>query len=286
MARKSYYTILNIDPSAGPKEIKSAYRQMALKYHPDHNPGDRQVLPQFNLVQKAYETLRVPELRKIYDETHKNLKIKVPTVTTDSGAESSGKSFNKNLRYNLYITLEDVVRGCERRISYIRKNENRKETVQLKVKVPKGAFHCQRLKISEYGNRGDHVFGDLFVVVHLQDHPVFTRKGLDLKINVPISYLDVLLGQSLEIPTLFGLKKLRLKACDFGNLNFTWKGLGLPDFREQSRGNLQVNCFIEHPVNLSTKDKDALQKLQKSWPRGEMMQQYQSCLDRFKRGCK
>ena len=277
---KDYYSILNIDPSAGLKEIKSAYRQMALKYHPDHNPGDKQALDQFNLVKKAYETLRVPELRKVYDKTHRPLKKQKPTVTTDF--KSSGKFFKNNLRYNLYITLEDTVKGCEKKISYIRKNENRKETVQLKIKVPKGAFHHQRLKISEYGNKNHNISGNLFVIIHLQDHPIFIRKGLDLKINVPMSYLDALLGENLEIPTLFGLKKLKLKICDFENLNFTWKGLGLTDPKGQSQGDLHIHCFIENPENLSIKDKNALQKLQKSWPQGKMMGQYQSFLNKFK----
>ena len=280
MASKDYYSILNIDPCANLKEIKSAYRQMALKYHPDHNPGDRKALSQFNLVKKAYETLRVPELRKIYDETRKPDKKQSPASIDPQGS----RRFFKNLRYNLYITLEDAAKGCQRRISYIRKNGNKKEITQLKIKVPKGAFHHQRLKISKYGNTDHRGQGDLFVIIHLQNHPVFIRKGLDLKINVPISYLDILLGQSLEIPTLFGLKKLKLKAHDFENLTFTWKGLGLPDLRGQSQGDLQVNCFIEHPGNFNAKDKNALQKLQKSWPKGEMMQEYQSYLNQIKQG--
>ena len=138
------------------------------------------------------------------------------------------------------------------------------------------------MKISEYGNRDSNTFGNLFVIIHLQDHPVFVKKGLDLKINIPISYLDVLAGESLEIPTLFGIKKLKLKTCDFENLNFTWKGLGLPEFKGSSQGDLKIHCFIEHPKSFNTKDKHTLQKFRKNWPQGEMMRQYHSYLNQFK----
>ena len=286
MADKNYYSILSIDPSATPKEVKSAYRQMALKYHPDHNPGDLKALRKFNLIRKAYETLGNPKSREIYDKNFKfsQKTFKSPVWESSASDFKTGKKAErtKNLRYNLYISLEEAVKGCERNISYIRKNEGKKETVHLKVKVPRGAFHHQRLKISQYGNRSSQSRGDLFVIIHFQDHPLFIRKGLDLRVNVPVSYLDILLGKTLKIPTLLGLKKLTLKANDFQNLSFIWKGLGLSHSKSNSSGDLQIHCFIDHPENLSLKSKDALQKIQKIWPRGEMMQQYESYLEQFR----
>ena len=278
MAYKDYYAILNIDPLAGPKTIRSAYRKMALKYHPDHNPGDKQALAQFNRIREAYEILIKPELRRDYDRTYKPQ----GPVGFDKPDFTTSEKTPRNLRYNLYITLEDVVRGCIRSIRYIRKNKGRRETVQLNVEVPKGAFHHQRLRLAQCGNNNGKNSGDLFVIIHLQDHPLFYKKGIDLRINIPITYLDVTLGRSLEIPTLFGLRPLKLRACDFENLCFTWKGFGLPD-PKGGKGDLKVNCFIEHPRKLPLKSRDALQKILKVWPQGEMMKEYQSYLDQLKK---
>ncbi|MFV0606722.1 MAG: J domain-containing protein, partial [Niabella sp.] len=63
---KDYYKILQVPPSANGKEIKAAYRKLAIQYHPDRNPGDTFALQQFNLVKEAYETLSKPVLKEIY----------------------------------------------------------------------------------------------------------------------------------------------------------------------------------------------------------------------------
>ena len=73
MARKDYYKILNVDPKANLKEIKSAYRQLALKYHPDHNPDNPDAISMFSEIKEAYETLTTTELKKNYDSTYRPL---------------------------------------------------------------------------------------------------------------------------------------------------------------------------------------------------------------------
>jgi DnaJ-class molecular chaperone len=282
LIKKDYYSILNIDYKSNLKTIKSAYRMLALKYHPDHNPNNPDSLKQFILIREAYETLTTPELKKNYDAHYQPQSTQEPHRQPD--AESATKNTTlKNLRYNLYVTLEDVYVGCERTIRYIRKNKKENETVQLSVKVPKGAFHQQRLKLTGFGDTDGANHGDLFVIIQLQNHPVFLKKALDLRVNVPISYLDAALGSSIEIPTLAGIKKIKLDSCKFENINFLLKGFGLPDIKGSYRGNLHVHCFIEHPLKLSNTDKNAMQKFVGPWPKGEMMQQYHSYLNEKKR---
>lgn len=285
MTKKDYYLILNIDQKASLKTIKSAYRQLALKYHPDHNPNNKDALKQFNLIREAYETLTSPELKRLYDEKYTPKQPTSPKREPDrkpkKGSQATTGS-SKNLRYNLYISLEDVNKGCERSIRYIRKNKKEKETVQLTVKVPRGAFHQQRLKLSHFGDTDGRSSGDLFVIIHLQNHPIFLKKGLDLRANVPITYLDAALGNTIEVPTLNGIKKIKLKVCEFENIKFPLKGFGLPDSKDHYKGDLFIHCFIEHPKKLNVSEKNALQKHLKTWPKGEMMQQYQSYLKQFK----
>lgn len=277
MGKKDYYAILNVDHKAPLKAIKSAYRQLALKYHPDHNPNNPEALAQFALIREAYETLTSPELKKAYDFEYRPQ----PEVSVQRHPETdlSGKKAGKNLRYNLYVTLEEVARGGERSIRFIRQNKKVKETVQLKVSIPRGAFHHQRLKLSNYGDVDGNTAGDLFIIIHLQNHPIFLKNGLDLRVNVPISYLDALLGTSISVPTLIGVKEVKLRSCDFDRLEYTLKGMGLPDHQSSTHGDIIVHCFIDNPIKMSTAEKNALQKILKTWPQGEMMQQYQSYIN-------
>ena len=284
MAKKDFYKILKVDPKSSLKEIKSAYRQLALKYHPDHNPENPDAAEMFAIIKEAYEVLTTADLRKSYDFDYTPSR-REPTVQPQkpTGPVESKKK-GKNLRYNLYISLEDVSKGCERGIRYIRKNKNESETIQLKVKVPKGAFDNQRLKLTNYGDTDQGGSGDLFVIIHLHDHPIFLKNDLNLRVNVPVSYLDVMLGSMIEVPTLNGIKKIKLKACEFDDLETTMKGFGLPDHKGHFKGDLLVHFFIEHPRKLSTAEKNAVQKGLRTWPQGEMMQQYQNYLKQQKGG--
>ncbi len=288
MAKKDFYKILNIDHKATTKAVKTAYRQLALKYHPDHNPNNPKAVEMFTLIKEAYDILSDPDLRKKYDFSYTPSKPEPvvepqrprPSQTPSSSTTPPKKV--KNLRYNLYITLEDVLNGCERSIRFIRKNQSENETVQLKVRVPKGAFNHQRLKLAGYGDVSKEGTGDLFVIIHLQEHPIFLKDDLNLRVNVPISYLDAMLGSQIEVPILTGIRKIKLKPCEFEDLNVVLQGFGLPDPKGQYKGELLVHFFIEHPKSLSTFEKNAAQKCQRTWPEGDMMRQYKSYLTQHK----
>lgn len=235
----------------------------------------------FNKVREAYELLIDSDLRKQYDFTYKPEKSAVSPEPPQSKTKT-GTTKGKNLRYNLYIRLEDVANGCERSIRYIRNNNSEKETVQIKVAVPKGAFDKQRLKLSGYGDIDKQATGDLFVIIHLQEHPLFIRRDINLRVNVPIRYLDAVLGSTIEIPTLKGLRKLKLRGCEFDKMDYTLKGFGLPDPKGNYRGDLEVHCFIDNPSRLSQSERNSLQKIANSWPQPEMMKQYQDSIKSMK----
>lgn len=285
MAKKDYYKILNVDHKAPIKAIKTAYRQLALKYHPDHNPDNQQALEMFTLIKEAYEVVSDPDTRAKYDFSYTPTKTD-PIVEHQAPPQTSKSTSSpkkvKNLRYNLFITLEDVLNGCDRSIRFIRKNNGENETIQLKVRVPKGAFNHQRLKLSGYGDKSQTETGDLFVIIQLQEHPIFLKNDLNLRVNVPIRYVDVLLGSQIEVPTLNGIRKIKLKPCEFDQLNVTLKGFGLPDPKDHFKGELLVHFFIENPRSLSTSEKNAMQKILRTWPEGDMVRQYKSYLTQHK----
>ena len=89
-------------------------------------------------------------------------------------------------------------------------------------------------------------------------------------------------GVSKEIPTLNGIYPFKLEAHSFDQLDHRLKGFGLPDPKGQYKGDLLVHFFMEHPRKLSKNDKSRLKSWAKSWPQGEMMQEYQSYLDKRK----
>ena len=289
MAAKDHYAALNIPQNASEKEIKTAYRQLALKYHPDHNPGDKQAESRFLAIREAYDLLSDLKTRTAYDLNYRpspRPATAEPQATKPSkGKPTSSSSVKKggNLRYNLYISLEEVLSGGERSIRYLRTNKGVKETLQVSVQIPKGAFHHQRLKVVGFGDTDGSSAGDLFVILHLHEHPIFLKNDINLRVNVPVTYLDLVLGSTIEIPTLTGIKKLKLKPESFDQLEYVFKGHGLPDPKNRYKGDLLIHCFIEHPKALNSQQRAQLQKLAGTWPHGEMMQQYQSYIQ-TKRG--
>lgn len=277
MANKDFYAILKIPPRASAKDIKAAYRKLALKYHPDHNPNNKTAGNQFKKILEAYEYLSDPIRKQNYDLQFRATKKKA--AKKKSSKKTSASTTKKtNLRYNVFVTLEDVLNGCEKSISYIRSVDGKKQTVKIKIDVPRGVTQSQRLRISQYGDQSFGVRGDLFVIVHIQDHPLFKREGLNLTIDVPINYLQTLLGESIEVPTLEGLHRLKLRPHQFSRAEIPLKHKGLPDQKTGERGHIFVNCIIDHPTSMTIKQKKELQKLVSSWPMGEKMKQYQAYL--------
>lgn len=130
MVKRDYYEILNVSRNASETELKKAYRQMALKYHPDKNPGDKEAEEKFKEASEAYEVLRDPEKRRIYDQFgHEGLKGS--GFGGFSGFEDIFSSFGdifgeffggggqrtgNDLRADLTITFEEAAFGTQKEI--------------------------------------------------------------------------------------------------------------------------------------------------------------------------
>ena len=282
MADKDFYAILKIPPRASAKDIKAAYRKLALKYHPDHNPGNKSAENQFKKILEAYEYLSDPIRKQNYDAQFKPSRKKAAKKKASKKATTSTAK-KTNLRYNVFVTLEEVLSGCQKSISYIRNVDGQKQPVKIKIDVPAGVTPSQRLRVSQYGDQSFGVRGDLYVIVHIQDHPIFRREGLNLSVDVPINYLQALLGEPVDVPTLEGIHRLRLRPHQFSRAEIPLKYKGLPDQKTGERGHIFVNCIIDHPSSLTIKQKKELQKLVNSWPMGEKMKQYQAYLQSIRK---
>ena len=301
---KDYYKILGVDRSAGADDIKKAYRRLAIKYHPDKNPDDKQAEEKFKEVTEAYQVLSDPEKKRMFD----NFGAAGPggfqpgaggfrggpqyqdfDFQWGQGGPSPQDIFNDifgdifgggaggprgggfgqrprkgaDLKYTLNISLEDAANGCTKLITFIRQRAGKDDQARLSVAVPAGVKHQQRLKLSGEGDTpiGGGEAGDLYVVVHLQKHPLFQKNDLDLMMELPISFVDAILGKEVRIPTLSGKASLKIPAGTHAGQVFRLKGKGFPALKGNKRGDMLVRVSIDVPQNLSTKDMELVKQL-------------------------
>ena len=302
MSYKQYFSRLGLSEDATQSQIKSAYRKLALKFHPDHNPGDKEAEEKFKKILEAYEILnelgdqprKKKATRKKKPRAKKAAKKKAKTqnrseepkreqTRTSSSSEShhytTSANRKRNLRYNVFLSLEEVTTGVEKIIRYIRTKGAEKENVQLRIKIPSGVRHMQRLKVSELGEVSEDSKGDLFVVVHHQPHHLFSvENSYNIFTRVPVTYYEALTGAEIEIPTLEGVAKIKLRACEFSDISHEFPGKGLPVEKTGERGKLTVEAYVCHPISLNEKELNALRKMADSWPENEKVKQYRNQL--------
>ncbi len=131
------------------------------------------------------------------------------------------------------------------------------------VKIPEGVETGTRLRISGEGEAGvtGGPSGDLYVVVHIADHPIFRRDGDDLTCEVPINFTQAALGGEALVPTLNGMIPLHIPAGTQPGMEFRLEGYGLPNLRGYGRGDLKVKIVVEIPTRLSTEQRELLEEL-------------------------
>ncbi|MBI4574259.1 MAG: molecular chaperone DnaJ [candidate division NC10 bacterium] len=132
----------------------------------------------------------------------------------------------------------------------------------LTVKIPAGVETGTRLKLAgegEAGVRGGPP-GDLYVVITVQEHPIFARHGDDLTCEVPISFSQAALGAQIEIPTISGRATLKVPPGSQTGTEFRMKGKGFPNLRGYGRGDLIARIFVEVPAHLTAKQRDLLEQ--------------------------
>jgi molecular chaperone DnaJ len=139
-----------------------------------------------------------------------------------------------------------------------------KQHKTLSVKIPAGVDEGDRIRLSGEGEAGVNggPAGDLYVVIHLQPHPVFTREHNDLHCEMPISFTAAALGGDIEIPTLDGYAKIKVPAGTQTGQMFRLRGKGIKGVRSSSHGDLICHVAVETPVNLTARQKELLQELE------------------------
>jgi molecular chaperone DnaJ len=134
----------------------------------------------------------------------------------------------------------------------------------LSVKIPAGVDEGDRIRLSGEGEAGVNggPSGDLYVVVHLRPHEVFTRDGNDLHCEMPISFTRAALGGEIEIPTLDGSARVKIPPETQSGKVFRLRGKGIKGVRSAAHGDLLVHLVLETPVNLTPRQKELLLELE------------------------
>ncbi len=146
-----------------------------------------------------------------------------------------------------------------------------KEQKTLSVKIPAGVDTGDRIRLAGEGEAGENGGppGDLYVQINVREHPIFTREENNLHCEVPISFVTAALGGELEVPTLNGRVNLKIPTETQTGKTFRLRGKGVTSVHGGGVGDLLCKVVVETPVNLSRKQKELLEELQKSMEEGD-----------------
>lgn len=308
---KNFYDVLGVQRNASDKEIKTAFRKLAQKYHPDAG-GDE---AKFKEISEAYETLSDPAKRKEYDQML--MFGGIPGAggggyTYSGGAGAGGWSdifssiFNgdgafgsdwasniggmggrvasrprkgSDLSLSVDVSAEDAFRGVTHKVTYRIPSTGEQQTIT--VSVPAGAVDGGKLRYKrrgEYGANGGER-GDLVVTTNVAEHPLFKRKGADVTMELPVSVYEAALGCQVDVPTPGGATvRLKVPAGTQDGKTFRFKEMGAPDVKHRGRtGALLVKIAVQVPTGLSADERGALEKL-----RAADRRDYRAGVDRYR----
>ncbi len=292
---KDYYEVLGINKNATAAEIKKAYKQLAKKHHPDvdKSAGANE---KFKEINEAYQVLSDSKKKTAYDQFgHAAFSQGARpggtgaqsggwgpftyTYTTGGGPNASdfgdfsdpfsifeqvfgSRGFGRqprkgrNLRYSIIIDFMDAIKGLTQEVALNGK--------KLKVKIPSGIRDGAEIKFDGEGEKGPQGLppGDLYLLIRIRPHPIFTRIDDDIYILREISFTQAALGDTVEIETVDKPVKLKIPAGTQSGTQFRLRGKGVPHLRGRGRGDQYVRVHIKVPKRLSRAQKKLLQELQ------------------------
>ncbi|OGS06646.1 MAG: hypothetical protein A2270_01325 [Elusimicrobia bacterium RIFOXYA12_FULL_51_18] len=331
-----YYSILGVPKSASEAEIKSAYRKLAMKHHPDRNPGNRESENKFKEINEANEVLSDPKKRQTYDQLGDDWRQGRNFTTPPgggprgggfesrprggggqgfeqfgdfsdffrsifggmggasygrSGGEDDFESFTRgvgqstpgDMESELHLSLSDVIRGGQQRLTFSYKSicpecggKGRQkaracapckgtghslETREIRVNLPKVLRDGTRIRLTGQGRRSPSGRnGDLYLSIYITPHTDFKIEGDDLETRIHVMPWDAALGAEISIPAPDGPVKIKLPAGSGAGRRLRIAGKGLPK-KDGSRGDLYAILTIDIPPSPTPRQLDLFRKL-------------------------
>lgn len=290
-----YYKILGVDKKATQKEIKSAYRKLARKYHPDLNPNDKDAKKKFQQINEANEVLGDPEKRKKYDHYGEHWKHAEDYAHAGayerqaSGAERDGyrRTYDDSEFSEFFESLFGEFRtgGRSKRVKFRGEDYNAELNLDLidafrthqrtlevngkkiRITIPAGIENGQTIKIAGHGGKGINggPDGDLYITFLINNHPKFKRLGNNLYTNVELDLYTAVLGGEITIDTLGGKVKLKVTPETQNGTKIKLKGKGFPVYKANNQyGDLYVTYTVRIPTNLTERQKKLFTELARS----------------------
>jgi len=291
-----YYKILGLDKTATPKDVKSAYRKLARKYHPDLNPNNKDANKNFQQINEANEVLSDPEKRKKYDqygkdwqhaeEFEKQKQYQQQSSNASGsryyggpsggdfsdffesmfgGAAGSGgrgrqaKYRGEDFNAELHLELTDASKTQKQTLTVNGKN--------IRITIPAGIENGQTIKIPGHGGIGINggPNGDLYITFSIANHHKIKRLGDNLYTSADLDLYTAVLGGEITIDTLNGKVKLKVAPETQNGSKVKLKGKGFPVYKKEGEfGDLFVTYNVKIPTNLTDKQKALFNELSES----------------------
>ena len=282
---KDFYKVLGVSKDVSEAELKKVYRKLSRQYHPDTNPGDAKAEAKFKEISEAYSVLSDKDQRAEYDQ----MRAMGPGARAGfggaggfpggfpGGANFGGGGF-EDVFSNLFgggggfggprgpqrgadltttqtLDFIDGVKGTSIKLNLRAGGE------ATTIKIPAGVQDGQKIKIAGKGQASPNggPAGDLIITVTVKPHPVFTRDGNNLRVTVPVTFAEAVLGATIQVPTLGG-EPVKLKVAP-GTPNgrvLRVKGRGV--VTAKAEGDLLATVDIAVPSHVSDKAKKALEE--------------------------
>lgn len=277
-ASKSPYDTLGVAPSASAEEIRSAYRRLAKKHHPDANPGKPDAAERFAAISSAYAILSDPEKRIRFDrgeidaagneaprhprwndfgqgtrdqgfaaEDLEELLRQAMGAHANARARQGFQSRGEDARYSLAVSFMEAALGTKRRITL-------PDGKSLDVTIPPAHQNGQVLRLRGQGHPGSPP-GDALIEVSVTPHKFFRREGDDIHLDLPVTLQEAVLGARVEVPTLTGKVALAIPPRS---------GLGTR-LRLRNRGLNGGHQYVTLAIALPAEPEPALEEFLRTW---------------------
>jgi curved DNA-binding protein len=288
MEYKDYYKILGVDRKAGEDQIRAAYRKLAMKHHPDKNPGDKKAEEKFKEINEAYQVLSDPEKRARYDQlgsAYSNFRTRGGRpgdfqwddwfagggragyssdesfgggsfsdffrMIFGEAMRSSGREYppQGGFQQPLGISFKEAYEGTARQL-----NSNGRK---LQVRIPAGVKTGSQVRVAGAGPEGT----DLYLVVEVGEDGRFERDGQNLTTTAAVDVFTLILGGEAQVETPAGRVKLSIPAGTQPEQVFRLAGRGMPHIKQSSaKGDLYVKLKVQIPKYLSSKQRELLEE--------------------------